>query len=318
MSDKPQSYSLREDTRSLGAALGRFFKSLRLFLTAQETLDTRVMDAVKAGDIARMQKAAAEGGNVNYHRSWGAESPLTEAINAGKPDMVAALLALGAKANLKIGYRETTAMGAAVKKGNADIMRLLLDAGGNAEAKTETGLSLFTYAVAARNDALADMILAAGAKPDTGAEGGSWTPLFYAARNNDEKRVRQLLALGARTHLRDREGNSVLDVAETREHFALRDIIQTHIDAQTPPWQVVDDTTVAHVSILRAPGYRLTEVFNFKTREATLITHNFESGLDSTQVRSFDEVKNKAVIEEAQAKLPKASTPAPKPQATGK
>ncbi|MBW7911877.1 MAG: ankyrin repeat domain-containing protein, partial [Alphaproteobacteria bacterium] len=147
MSNEPQSYSLREDTRRLGAALGRFFKSLRLFLTAQETLDTRVMDAVKAGDIARVQKAAAEGGNVNYHRSWGAESPLTEAINAGKPDMVAALLALGAKANLKMGYRETTPMSAAVKKGNADIMRLMLDAGGNADAKTETGLSLFTYAV---------------------------------------------------------------------------------------------------------------------------------------------------------------------------
>lgn len=318
MSSETPSYSLRENTRRLGTALGQFFTSLRVFLTAQETLDARVMAAVKAGDIPRLQKAAAEGGNVNHHRSWGEEAPLVEAINAGKPDMVAALLALGAKPNLKMGYRDMTPMVIAVKKGNADILRQMLDAGGHAEARTETGLSLFTYAVAAKNDALADMLLAAGAKPDAGGEGGSWTALFYAARNNDEKRVRQLLALGARTYLNDADGRSVLDVAAARENFAVRDIIQSHIDAQTPAWQVVDDETVAHVSILRKPGYRLTEVFNFKTCEATLITHNFETGLDSAVVRSFDEVKNKTVIEQAQAKLPKAAAAVPKPQAAGK
>lgn len=296
-------HRLGADTRALGAAFGRFFKSLRLYLTAQETLDARVMEAVQANDIARMQKAVAEGGNINWHRAWREESPLLQAINAGKPEMVAALLALGANPNIKMGYRETTPMSAAVKKGNAEIVGMMLASGGNAEAKTDTGLSLFTYAVAVRNDAVADMLLASGAKPDAG-KNGEMTALFYAARNGDEKRVRQLLDLGARTYLRDQDGRSVLDVAAAHEKFAVRDMIQAHIDAQVPAWQVAGERQVAHVSILRKQGYRLTEIFNFETREATLVTHNFDTGLDSTVVRDFADVKNKARISEAEAKLP--------------
>lgn len=303
---------LGEDARALAAAFGRFFKTLRLYLTAQETLDARVMEAVKANDIPRLQKAVAEGGNINKHRAWREESPLLQAIEDGRPEMVAELLALKADPNIKMGYRETTPMSAAVKKGDAAIVQMMLAAGGKAEAKTDTGLSLFTYAVAVRNDAVADMLLAAGAKPDTGKDGEA-TALFYAARNGDEKRVRQLLDLGARTYLCDRDGRSVLDVATAHEKFAVRDMIQAHIDAQVPAWQAAGDKQVAHVSILRKQGYRLTEVFNFETREATLVTHNFETGLDSTVVRDFADIKNKARISEAETKLPQASVQ--KPQA---
>jgi len=303
--DAPLPGRLRDDARALGAALGKFFKSLRLYLTAQDTLDARVLEAVTAGDIARVQKAVAEGDNVNKNRAWQDESPLLQAIEAGNADMVSALLALKADPNIKMGYRDTTPMSAAVKKGDAVIVQIMLKAGGKAEAKTDTGLSLFTYAVATKNDAVADMLLAAGAKPDTGANGGDWTALFYAARNNDAPRVRQLLDLGARTYLCDKDGRSVLDVAAAKENFAVRDMIQAHIDAQVPAWQPAGDNKIAHVSILRKQGYRLTEIFNFETREATLVTHNFESGLDSTVVRDFADVKNKARITEAEAKLPK-------------
>ncbi|MDP2206077.1 MAG: ankyrin repeat domain-containing protein [Alphaproteobacteria bacterium] len=303
--DVNPSRRLGEDGRALRAAFGRFFKSLSLYLTAQETLDARVLEAATAGDIARVQKAVAEGGNVNKNRAWHEEFPLLKAIDAGNADMVAALLALKANPNIKMGYRETTPMSAAVKKGNPAIVQMMLAAGGKVEAKTDTGLSLFTYAVATKNDAVADMLLAAGAKPDTGTNGGDWTALFYAARNNDGARVRQLLDLGARTYLRDKDGCSVLDVAAAKENFSVRDMIQAHIDAQVPAWQAAGDNKAAHVSILRKQGYRLTEVFNFETREATLVTHNFETGLDSAIVRDFADVKNKARITEAEAKLPK-------------
>lgn len=310
MSTKPETYNLREDARRLGAALGRFFKSLRLFLTAQETLNARVLAAAASGDVARLNKAVAEGGNVNAHSNWRENLPLMEAIRGGSPETVAALLAHGADPNLKSGYISATPMSVAVRQGHPEIVRLLLAAGGKAEGKADLDHTLFAYAVAAKNDAVADMLLAAGARPDVGRN-GAYTALFYAVRNGDAPRVRQLLDLGVRTHLRDHDGRSVLDIAAARGHFALRDMIQAHIDAQVPAWQPVDDTSVAHVSILRAQGYRLTEVFNFKTREATLITHNFETGRDSTLVRAFDAVRNKARLAEAQEKLPKAPAPAP-------
>lgn len=301
--------SLREDTRQLFGALGRFFKTLSLYLTAQETLDQRLQEAVQSGDIARVQKRAAEGGDVNYRSSWRGTAPLALAIDSGRADMVAVLLALGADPNQQNDYRDATVMGAAIKKGDPAILRLMLDAGGNPNAKTGSGVSGFAYAVAARNDAAADMLLSAGARPDA-EPAGAWSALFYAARNNDAARVRQLLDLGVRTGLRDDKGRSVLKVAETAENFAVRDMIQAHIDAQVAPWQPIDENSIAHVRILRAQGYRLTEVFNFKTREATLITHNFETRLDSSAVRVFDAVANKALLAEAQSRLPKSDTAA--------
>lgn len=307
MDNQPDTPNLREDTRRLAAAIGRFAKSLRLYLTSQDTLDQRLAAAVEAGDIARIQKAAAEGGNVNRLSSWREDSVLLKAIEGGKPDVVAALLALGAKPNLKVGYGDTTAMAVAAKKGHAQIMAMMLDAGGDVNAKTSVGMSLFTFAVATKNDAMADLLLARGANPDT-ARHGAWSALAYAARNNDEKRVRQLLDLDVRTYVRNDDGHTALTVAQASENFGVASLIQAHIDAKVPAWQAVDADQVAHVGIFRGQGYRLTEIFNFKTEEATLVTHNFETGKDSTMVRSFAAVASKSLIEEARSHLPKTKT----------
>ncbi len=314
MDNQPHTPNLREDTRRLAAALGRFAKSLRLYLTSQDTLDQRLAAAVEAGDIARIEKAAAEGGNVNRLSSWREDSVLLKAIESGKPEVVSALLALGAKPNLKVGYGDTTAMAVAAKKGNAQIMTMMIDAGGDVNAKTSAGINLFTYAVATRNDAMADLLADRGAKVDTGRN-GEWSALAYAARNNDEKRVRQLLDLDVRTYVRNPDGHSALTIARACENFDVANLIQAHIDAKVPAWQAVDADQVAHVGIFRAQGYRLTEIFNFKTEEATLVTHNFETGKDSTIVRAFAAVAAKSKIEEARSHLPAPKSAAP---ATGK
>lgn len=303
MDNKPEPRNLRAETRNLAAAIGRFVKSLRLYLTPQETLDQRVTYAVETGDIARLQKAVAEGGNANRKSHWRDDTPLIKAIQSGKPDMVAALLSLGANPNLKAHYGNDTPMSVAVKKGNVDIMRQMLDAGGDANARMSIGTPLFVYAVAARNDAMADLLLSRGANPDAGRD-GEWTALAFAARNNDMKRLRQLLDLNVRTYLRNPDGKTALAIATAAEHFDAAKMIQTHIDAKVPVWQNVDENQVAHVGIFRAQGYRLTQIFNFKTEEATLITHNFETGKDSTIVRSFSAVAAKGLIEEARKLLP--------------
>lgn len=310
MDHQPHTPNLREDTRRLAAAIGRFAKSLRLYLTSQDTLDQRLATAVEAGDIARIEKAAAEGGNVNRLSSWREDSTLLKAIEAGKPEVVSTLLALGAKPNLKVGYGDTTAMAVAAKKGDAQIVAMMIDAGGDVDAKTQTGISLFTYAVATKNDAMADLLLDRGAKTDTGRN-GEWTALAYAARNNDEARVRQLLDLDVRTYVRNPDGHNALKLAKAYENFGVANLIQAHIDAKVPAWQTVDADQVAHVSIFRAQGYRLTEIFNFKTEEATLVTHNFETGADSAMVRGFAAVTAKAKIEEARSHLPKAKAATP-------
>lgn len=308
MDNKPQ--SLRAETRNLAAAIGRFAKSLRLYLTPQDTLDERVTHAVEFGDVARLQKTVAEGGNVNRLSHWREETPLIKAIEMGKVDMVASLLALGANPNAKMRYGTASAMSDAVQKGNVDIMRLLLDAGGNANGRTSQGVNLFVYAVAVKNDAMADLLLSRGANPDAGRD-GEWTALAYAARNNDTKRLRQLLDLNVRTYLRNPEGKTAMAVARAGEHVDAANMIQAHIDSKVPVWQNVDENQVAHVGIFRAQGYRLTQIFNFKTEEATMITHNFETGKDSAMVRSFAAVSAKGLIEEARQHLPAA--PAEKP-----
>lgn len=310
--DKPaaKNFSLREDAKTLGSAARRFFKTLRLALTTQQTLDERVVEAAKQMDLAKLEKAVAEGGNINKTSGWRDDTPLLHFINEGNAEAVAKAVALGAKPNLKTGYGEASPMGAAIKKGDPAIVKILLAAGGDPNARTALGHDGFAYAVAMRNDAVADMLLAAGANPDIGTN-DSWTALTYAARNNDVKRTAQLLDLGARSYVRDRDGRSVLDIAAAQESFAARDLVQAHIDAQVPAWQKVSDHQSAHVSILRGQGYRLTEIFNFETREATLVTHNFETGRDSTQVRDFADIKNKQRIADAQKMLDPAAAQTP-------
>lgn len=305
--------TFKERLVKIKAGLTAAAKAFKKFMTTQDELDRRLQDAVTANDLAQAEKAILKGANVNKTR-WTEEGPLPDAVKAGQSDMVALLLKHKADPNNKYGYSNNTPFWMAVREGDMGIITQLLEAGGDVNTRGDKDKSVYTHAVATKNKQLAEMLRAGGAKTDSKDKFG-WTPLFYAARNGDTETVATLLANGSRTYLKDCDGRSVLRIAEEAEQFAARDMIQSHIDAQVPAWQKVSDQEIAHVSIFRQQGYRLTETFNMETKTCAVIAHNFATGKDAVVVQSFDELKNPLLVKTATEKLA-GLTPAAEQQNT--
>ncbi len=285
----------------------------RQHLTLQETKNTRLLEAVKGNNLAGVEQLLKEGAKVDVRVSFGGESALGIAAENGNKDIARVLLAAGANPNQEINYHYTTPFLLAAKKGDVELVALLLDAKANIDTVGERGNSALNLAASASNKPLVDLLLARGAKVDVFNRDG-WSALFYTAATGNTAIAETLLQKGARTDRRDCNNDSVLDISAARDKGAVHNLIQAHIDAAVPQWQKLDDDRIAHVSVMRGLGYRLTEIFNLKTDQFTTISHNFETGTDSTVVRAIDAVQDKKALEEAKAKLGVA---APKPQALG-
>lgn len=291
-------------------------KTLKKWTTSQQSLDWRLIEAVKAGDIAKMKAAAAEGANPSARtREWDAETPLLLAIAAKNIDMVKALLEVKADPNAKIGYHGNTALIEAVRQNQTEIAQALVVAGADVNAANSSDGAPFIYAVAARNKPLIALFAEKGAKLDVQTSNG-WSPLAYAVRNGDVETAHMLLEKGARTDRCDDKGRTLLDIATQYEQPATKRALLDHADRQIAKWQKTEDADeVAHISVMRDAGYRLTEVFNLRTNRVTTITHNFETGQDASASRGLNEGDNAAVAE-AKQKLEGFKAPAaPKAQA---
>jgi len=287
-------------------------KAVGDFMTTQDERDRRLMAAIGSGDAGKVAKAIAGKADVNK-TSWSNEGPLPGAIEKGDVEIIRLLLDAKADPNNKHGYHDITPFWRAVRKGDMRIIGMLLDAGADVNTTGERKLSAYAYAVARKNKPLAEALLARGAATDLQDKDG-WTPLFYAARNGDDAAAQLLLDRGARAYLKDASGNSVLDIAEAYEKFSTRRIVQAHIDAAVPQWQKTGEGEIAHVSILRDQGYRLTTAFNMEAKTCTVIAHNYATGRDAVTVKSFDELNNPALLKTAAEKLAGFQPPAAEQQ----
>ena len=304
--------TFKERLTSFKNGFKKALKAVGEFMTTQDERDRRLMDAIALGDADKVAKAIAGKANVNK-RSWSNEGPLPNAIAKGDVKIIQLLLDAKADPNNKYGYHDTTLFWLAVKKGDMPIINMLLAAGADVNTTGDRKMSVYGYAVARKNKPLADVLVARGVKTDVQDKDG-WTPLFYAARNGDSETAQFLLDQGARTYLKDDNGNGVLKIAEAYEKFATRRIIQAHIDAQVPQWQQVSDQEIAHVSILRDQGYRLTTAFNMEAKTCTVIAHNFTTGRDAVSVKSFEELNNADLLKTAAEKMAGFQKPAAEQQ----
>lgn len=288
-------------------------KAVKKYLTTQQSLDARLLEAVKKDDVAKALAAIADGANPSSGgRSWEIDSPLLYAIDANNAPMVKALLDAKADPNKKIGYGDETPFTAAAQKGNIEIMTAMIEAGAKINTKGDRGNTAFTHAVAAKNAPLVALLVEKGAATDTFNKYG-WSPLFYATRNGDLATMTLLLDKGARTDRLDSEGRSVLDIAEEGQQWQALRKLQDHGDAKVAKWQALADADeVANVSIMRDLGYKLTQVFNTRTARLTTITHNFETGRDDTVVRALTEA-DKPAVDEAVKQLAALKTPVAAP-----
>ncbi|MEZ0225107.1 MAG: ankyrin repeat domain-containing protein [Alphaproteobacteria bacterium] len=288
-------------------------KTVRKFLTTKAQLSLNLAQAAKDNNLARATELIADGAKPD-NKAYRSDNALNHAIDNGNLEMVKLLLAAGADPNVNAGYSAVTPFLNAADKGNTDIVAALVEAKADVNAQDGRGSTALIYASNAKNRPLVNYLLEKGANVDLRNNSG-WSPLFYAARGGDTDIIGKLLAKGARTDWVDNEDRSVIDVATRWQQPAALARLHEHIDALMPEWQTVKDGQLAHVSFFRTQGYRLTEIFNFETKQCKIISYNFQTGRDAVITKTFTELGDDAVNVATSKRAVETPKPAPKPVA---
>ena len=195
---------------------------------AAAAVDVPLVDAVKAGDTARIRALIDDGADVSqaepdgttplHWAAYGADveatrlllgagavantgnrygvRPLSLACISGSPGVVAALLDAGANPNSTLTEGETALMTAA-RSGNVDVVELLLDAGADPNAQERwKGQTALMWAAAEGHAPIVPALVRYGA--DVGARSKQgFTALLFAAREGRTGVVQTLLEAGA-------------------------------------------------------------------------------------------------------------------------
>src|SRR6185312_1154805 len=163
---------------------------------AAGTSDARLVDAIRAHDLAKARGFIAEGVPVNALDAQSA-SALHWAAHANDLEAVQLLLEAGADPNLANRFG-VTPLHEAATVANPEMLTAMLDAGGNANAAYGAGETvLMTAARAGDVDSVA-ALLAHGGKVDATENWHGQTALMWAAMENHAEVVDRLLAAGAK------------------------------------------------------------------------------------------------------------------------
>jgi ankyrin repeat protein len=209
---------------------------------------TALLDAVKAGDTARIESLVAAHPQLLRFRTPEDVSPVRLAMYCGHTQIARLLVALGAvpdifdacAAGLADRVREFVdadevavnaaatdgfhPLGLASFFGHHEIVGFLLERGADVNAPSNNAMRVQPlHSAAAREDVtIVRMLLTAGADPNARQQ-MDFTPLHAAAQNGNSEMVEVLLAAGADPTLTSADGRTAADCAAERGHRGLAD-----------------------------------------------------------------------------------------------
>jgi ankyrin repeat protein len=178
--------------------LSFFSFAMPLLADEPQSAGTRFAVAIEDGDLAAVtalieEEKAAVDTPIDYGEH--SITPLAKASWDGELEIVQYLLSKGANVNATATDTKETALMNAVTRGHTEIVKALLAAKADVKLRNKFDFNAFTSAVAAGNQELAELLLAAGAKIDDGASG--LTPLAFAVSSGNVDMIRFLAAHGA-------------------------------------------------------------------------------------------------------------------------
>ena len=212
-------------------------------------------------------------------------TPLFYAVKTGNTGIAKMLIAGGADVNAH-SSEYAYPLHWAANNGDIDVVKLLVAGGAdiNALTKAEERTPLY-YAIAQNRGSVAEFLLASGARTDIPGTDGK-TDADYAKANNS--RIAQMIADAA---------------AKPREPAAaaLRDIpAPAAEDGET--WKLMGASKAAHIGTYPGLNRRITEIFNFATRERLIITENLKTGAETMgPAEKFDSLSPDAVATASEA-----------------
>ncbi len=125
--------------------------------------------------------------------------------------------------------------------------------------------------------------------------------LHFAVSNNHPEIVGRLLDHGANVNVVNREGLTVLDIAKNKQYLEIKKMIERHLqsDVEAVSWKMIGDDKAAHISFYPEVQRKLTEIFNFNSRERIVISENMDSKMETVSTpESFDGL-NEGVLQAA-------------------
>lgn len=219
-------------------------------------MSQQLFDAIKAGNVDELKRIAhADPAMLKARDASGASAILTAAYNM-KPDVVNALIELGAPVDLfeaavlgKVDRIEEilkaspsrasdyspdgfSAVALAAFFGQPAAVKALIAAGAdvNAAAKNPLKVAAIHAAVAGRNMDVIKAVLAAGADVNAAQQQG-FRPIHEAGNNANRTLAELLLVHGADPSLKSDDGKSAIDLARDKGHAEFADWLATKIRA---------------------------------------------------------------------------------------
>lgn len=134
-----------------------------------------LFEAIRAGDVSRVQALIAAGADVNA-KGEGGMTPLMTAAHLGHLQIVRDLLAAGADVRAEDDRGYTALFHACynpeLDRGFADVVKVLIDAGSDIEHKIVYGVRPLMLAAGAGEAEVVDVLIKAGADVKARNEGG--------------------------------------------------------------------------------------------------------------------------------------------------
>lgn len=132
-------------------------------------------------------------------------------------------------------------------------------------------------------------------------QGRSGTTLMHiAASVGQQDVVALLLEKGADPHIRNRDNHMPYYLALKNGHPDIaKQLEPSSHKSQAAGWYRLSGERVAEVVVDEAIGYRLTEIFNFETRERLSIAQNVVTNVETRETKGFDDITDKTVLQRA-------------------
>lgn len=297
--------------------------------------------AVKHGKNAVIDALLAAGADIEGHNNHGYTPLALAASSGGRIDTLRRLIAANADVNaelhggstaLSLAVARSSAVAVdilleakadpdpdqpllnAVCSGRNDIVRKLLEAGAKIDLHDSYGNGLLHQAAMQGTEETVTLLMEKGAKIDQRDRRHGFTPLQSAVYYNRQQMVEFLLEQGADAQIKNNNGHTALQIARERSNTAIAYLLEQRerpvrpgydlpdtAEKDNETWLRMGDAKVAQVGIYPALERKLTEIFNFESREHIVISENLRTGVENmAQPQSFDTVEE-ATLQKAAA-----------------
>lgn len=274
---------------------------------------TPLSDAVSNGREAAITLFLELGANPDGGGQT--QLPLGIAVSRNMPRVVRQLLAAKADPNLN----NPLLVAAQYNYGETGIA--LVEGGAKLDAHDYYYRYPLHFAASTGGFDLARALLDKGADINVRDNNNGYTPLHFAVMYGHSLLVELLLERGARTDIISNHGTAPLELAQEKKNVAIIRMLEAHTKTapalpEQPPallpaahatpaahadngnetWLRMGDSRVAHVGTWPEMGRRLTEIFNFSSRERLIITENLRTGAENMSApESFDNIAEDAL-----------------------